>query len=39
MSKMDFIIVSILHDVTELELIANSGTDIFDLTGKIDSST
>jgi UDP-N-acetyl-D-glucosamine dehydrogenase len=33
--KMDFVVVSILHDAIDRELIINSKTEVFDLTGKI----
>jgi UDP-N-acetyl-D-glucosamine dehydrogenase len=33
--KMDFIVVSILHDVIQTELIINSKTEVYDLTGKL----
>ena len=34
-TKMDFVVVSILHDLIDKELIINSKKDIYDLTGKI----
>jgi UDP-N-acetyl-D-glucosamine dehydrogenase len=37
-SKMDFTIVSILHDVINQESIINSETDVYDLTGKIEEA-
>jgi UDP-N-acetyl-D-glucosamine dehydrogenase len=37
-SKIDFTIVSILHDVINQESIINSETDVYDLTGKIEEA-
>jgi UDP-N-acetyl-D-glucosamine dehydrogenase len=37
-SNIDFMIVSILHDVINHESIINVGTDVYDLTGKIEEA-
>jgi hypothetical protein len=36
--KIDFTIVSILHDVINHESIINVETDVYDLTGKIEEA-
>ena len=33
-SSFDFVVISILHDVTNRDLITNSKVDVYDLTGK-----
>jgi UDP-N-acetyl-D-glucosamine dehydrogenase len=38
-SNVDFVVVSILHDGINLEFFTNFTTNVYDLTGKIDSST
>jgi UDP-N-acetyl-D-glucosamine dehydrogenase len=37
-SNIDFMIVSILHDVINQESVINSETDVYDLTGKIEEA-
>jgi UDP-N-acetyl-D-glucosamine dehydrogenase len=34
-TKMDFVVVSVLHDAIDKEVIINSKKDVYDLTGKI----